>query len=94
MSNADVDWDLVSYVVSSGYRVDVAADLAANGASTPSAISSGTGHDVAHVSRALSELSDKGIVELLVSEDRKKGRLYGLTDEGKTVAEHAAEADR
>lgn len=37
---------------------------------------------IAHISRSLSDLSDDGLAELLVPEDTKKGRLYGLTDRG------------
>ena len=39
------------------------------------------------VSRALQELEEHSLVTLLVSEDRKKGRVYGLTDIGQETWE-------
>ena len=42
---------------------------------------------VAHISRALQRLRERSLVELLVSEDRKKGRVYGLTERGSAVWE-------
>lgn len=95
MSNADVDWDLVSYVTSSQYRMETVAELS-NGPATPSAVGANieTSGSTGHASRAISELEEKGLVELLVSEDRKKGRYYGLTDTGEDVAEQVAEVSR
>ena len=40
---------------------------------------------IAHVSRALQRLRERELVDLLVSDDRKKGRVYGLTDRGRNV---------
>lgn len=88
----DVDHNAVSYVISSQPRVATVEQLL-NQASTPSEIGEGCEHDVAHISRALSELVDEGVVELLVDEDRKKGRLYGLTENGYPVAEYVADRD-
>jgi DNA-binding HxlR family transcriptional regulator len=79
-------WDEVSYVISSQYRVDILGQLS-GGPAMPSQIAEETGQNIAHVSRALRELREKGIVELLVSEDQKKGRVYGITDKGETVWE-------
>lgn len=78
------DWDEVSYVISSNYRVAVLRHLAENPA-TPSRIASQAECSIAHVSRALQELRDRELVDLLVSEDRQKGRVYGITDGGRTV---------
>lgn len=83
-----VDYDTVSYVISSKYRERVAARLAVNPA-TPSTISDETGDGIAHISRAISGMREEGLVELLVSEDRRKGRLYGLTDKGREVYQQA-----
>ena len=79
-------WDDVSYVISSRYRIATLRRLA-DGPATPSRIADDTGLSVAHVSRALQELRDHDLVELLVSEDRKKGRVYGITDRGNQVWE-------
>ncbi len=78
------EWDTVSFVLASSYREDVLQNLVA-GPSTPSQIASETDHAMSHISRALSELRDNELVELLVSEDRKKGRVYGSTEMGAEV---------
>lgn len=80
------EWDDVSYVISSRYRIATLRRLA-DGPATPSRIADDTSLSVAHVSRALQELRDHTLVELLVSEDRKKGRVYGITDRGNQVWE-------
>lgn len=80
------EWDDVSYVISSRYRIATLRRLAGNPA-TPSRIAEDTDLSVAHVSRALQELSEESLVELLVSEDRKKGRVYGITSQGEEVWE-------
>jgi len=78
------DWDEISYVISSSYRVAVLERLS-EGPSTPSQVATETGISISHVSRALGGLRDRSLVELLVSEDRKKGRVYGITDRGVEV---------
>lgn len=78
------DWDEISYVISSRYRVAVLRRLASSPA-TPSRIATEADCSIAHVSRALQELRERSLVELLVSEDRKKGRVYGITEAGQTV---------
>jgi DNA-binding transcriptional ArsR family regulator len=80
------EWDQVSYVISSRYRVETLERLA-EGPATPSLISDDNDVSITHVSRALQELRDAGIVDLLVSEDRKKGRVYGITELGLSVWE-------
>lgn len=54
---------------------------------TPSRIASDADKGIAHVSRALQGLRERGLIELLVSEDRRKGRVYGITEEGSRVWE-------
>jgi DNA-binding HxlR family transcriptional regulator len=78
------------YIVSSQYREYVIEALL-EGPKTPSKINDH--HDepgLAHISRALKELAKKDVVELLVPEERKKGRIYGLTDDGERAATIAA----
>lgn len=82
----NVDWDAISYVISSRYRV-VAMERLNEGPATPSQIASDADVGIAHVSRALQELRDRGLVTLLVSDERKKGRVYGLTEGGTQVWE-------
>lgn len=75
------DWDVVGYVISSDHRTMVLGRLA-EGPATPTQIASDVDLSVTHVSRALSSLRDRDLVELLVPEDRRKGRVYGITSQG------------
>ena len=95
------EWDDVSYVISSRYRIATLKRLSDSPA-TPSRIAEDTDLSVAHEADrlhlvrngqvkpdepALQELRDHELTELLVSEDRKKGRVYGITDHGEAVWE-------
>lgn len=75
------DWDIVGHVISSRHRTLVLGRLA-EGPATPTQIASDVDIASTHVSRALNSLRDHGLVELLVPEDRRKGRVYGITTEG------------
>ena len=78
------DWDLIGFIVSSRYRKIVIHALNES-PSTPSQIAERSDASIASISHALSELRERDCVELLVSEDRRKGRVYGLTDTGEAV---------
>jgi len=80
------EWDEVSYVISSRYRVATLERLN-TGPATPSRIATDTDLSIAHISRALQELQEEGLVTLLVSEERRKGRVYGATERGVAVME-------
>jgi DNA-binding MarR family transcriptional regulator len=80
------DWDAVSFVISSKYRVAAMRRLVQSPA-TPVRIANDADLGIAHVSRALQELRERDLVELLVSEERRKGRVYGITDDGARVWE-------
>lgn len=80
-TKGDIDWDMVSYAISSQYRLTVLERLA-EGPATPTRIASDTERHVANISRSIQRLRKRGQVELLVPEDRKKGRVYGLTEDG------------
>lgn len=82
----DTDWDEIGFVISSRYRV-IALRRLAVGPATPSQIAEDADVGIAHVSRALQDLREKELVDLLVSDDRKKGRVYGLTEHGREVWE-------
>lgn len=75
--------DEAAYVIGSQYRTSVLETLA-DQPSTPTQIAEQ--HDVAvsHVSRALSELSDRDIVQSHSSGSRTK--LFSLTSHGEEVA--------
>lgn len=78
------DWNQISFVISSSHRRAVLKRLA-TGPATPSQIADDTDISISHVSRALSSLREESLVELLVSEDRRKGRVYGITEHGSDV---------
>ncbi|WP_135536979.1 MULTISPECIES: ArsR family transcriptional regulator [Halostella] len=77
-------WDEIGFVISSRYRVAVLERLA-EGPATPSQIATDSELSIAHISRSLRRLRERDLVELLVSEDRKKGRVYGITDRGEQI---------
>lgn len=78
------EWDEIGFVISSRYRVAVLRRLA-DGPATPSQLATDSGLAIAHISRALRGLRERDLVELLVPEDRKKGRVYGITERGEEV---------
>lgn len=82
----DPEWDDISYVISSQYRTVVIQALS-DGPAVPSQIASDAGEAIGSISRALQELRGRGLVELLVSEQRRKGRVYGITARGSRVWE-------
>ena len=79
-------WDNVGVVLSSQYRVAVLRRLS-DGPATPSSIAGEADINIAHVSRAIQNLKEREMVELLVSEDRQKGRIYGITEKGEEIWE-------
>lgn len=87
-----IEWDHVSFVLSSKYRQIVLGYLV-NGPATPSKIERNREISMSHVSRALGDLRDLGLVDLLVSEERHKGRVYGATEAGRTAFEHASDVE-
>lgn len=84
------DWDLIGFVISSQYRELVIDELSTH-PSTPSQIAERTDASIASISHALSQLRERDCVELLVDEERRKGRVYGLTETGEDVWEHLQE---
>lgn len=74
--------DLAGFVKASHYREEVLKSLL-GGPATPSEIAAATANATPHISRALVELREEGLVDLLVDEERKKGRLYQITSQGK-----------
>lgn len=78
------DYDKASHIISSKYRT-ITYQLLLDSVMTPSAVSKNSRIDMSHASRALRELEEQNIVELKVSEDTTRGRIYGLTQEGKDL---------
>lgn len=77
-------WEELGFVLGSKYRVAVVKVLQ-KGHQTPLAISQETQKGMSHVSRALRELADKGVVECM-NPKSVKGRIYRLTKLGETLA--------
>ncbi len=77
-------WQDFSFVASSGYRERVLAALAGS-PKLPKQLSSETHLRLNHVSRALRELRQRGLVVCLTPEAKARGRLYGMTDAGWTL---------
>ena len=74
-------WSDFSFVVSSGYRERVLSSLAPK-PKVPRQLAEETDLRIVHVSRALRELSGRGLVECLTPDVKARGRLYGLTPDG------------
>lgn len=87
----ETDWSAVGYVLASDYRERVLAVLA-DAEATPVEIHERTGIEFGSVSTSLTGLREHGMVELLVPEERRKGRVYGTTEKGDRV--HAEVRDR
>ncbi|WP_330633643.1 winged helix-turn-helix domain-containing protein [Halocatena halophila] len=88
--DGETDWDKVSFVIRSEYRLKI-LDRLEDRPAIPSTISEDTEIQRTHVSRALSELREKEIIDLLVPDERKKGRIYGLTEQGSEIFQEADE---
>lgn len=84
------EWDKASFVLSSRYRMTAIRRLE-EGPATPSVIAGDENVRITHISRSLQEMRERGLVDLLVSDDRKKGRVYGLTEAGRKTAEMVEE---
>lgn len=79
-------WDIVAKIKASRYRRDILKELS-NNKMTPSELAEVTKINISHVSISLRELQDIGLIELLTSEDIKKGRIYSITEKGKKILE-------
>ena len=81
----------ISYVEISKYRTKVMKALEGS-VKIPSVIANDSGIRTNHISKVLSELKSKEIVEC-INEEARKGRLYRLTDTGKDVLETIKEKE-
>jgi len=78
------EWDDAGFVWASKYRREIVRVLLKR-SSTPGDIAEDTKFRMPHVSRALRQLQERGIVKCLTP-DRSKGRIFRLTDKGKRTA--------
>jgi len=81
----DVNWDTVSYVISSEVRLKVLIHLIRN-ASTPTNLSEKLSEPMSRISTTLRELMEIGAIESLTPE-RRKGKIYQATEKGKKIIE-------
>ena len=82
-----------SFVASSGYRERVVTALAAT-PKLPRQLAQDTDLRSTHVSRALRELSSRGLVECLTPSAKTHGRLYALTDPGAALVAYRQNTSR
>ena len=82
---------LTSYVQISKYREKTLKSIG-NDVKIPTHIAEDSGIRTNHISKVLSELKNKEIVEC-INEEARKGRLYRLTDTGKDVLKTIEERD-
>lgn len=93
LPDSDLEWDAVGYVKASKYRTIIIQYLAENRRGDPSDIYNASDQTPAHISRALKQLRDFGLIKLTVPEDTYRGRTHALTDAGDAVANFLAERD-
>lgn len=84
-SNA-TDWEAVGYCLGSVNRRRLLKALA-DGPAMPSELRDDLGLVGSSVSNQLGNLREHGLVQLLVPEETRKGRIYGLTEKGRQVHE-------
>ncbi len=54
----------------------------AEGAAIPAQIREDTGQEYSRISEAAGTLRERGLIDLVVDDDTKRGRLYSITDRG------------
>ena len=75
----------ISYVSISSYRLKTVQSLRGSEVKIPTQIAKDTGIKPNHISKVLSELKSKDLVEC-INEEARKGRLYRLTPDGEEIA--------
>ena len=85
-----MNWKIYSYVIRGKYRKSIL--LALNFERIPSQIAKITKINISHVSRALSELRKRDIVEC-VNPEENFGRIYRLTKKGNELRNHIQKAE-
>ncbi|UOY10001.1 helix-turn-helix domain-containing protein [Methanonatronarchaeum sp. AMET6-2] len=78
-----MNYNKLGWIKASNYRQNVLKTLEP-GPKTPKEIAEENEYRMSHVSRTLSNLKEKDLVDCL-NPDCRKGRLYGLTEEGKEM---------
>lgn len=75
-------WELISFA--SGKTRKLCLELLINGPKKPIVIVKKSNIHMSHISRALRELEEKGLIECLTP-NLTKNRIYGITQMGKEV---------
>lgn len=78
-------WDDIGYIMASNYRRLIVEKLKYKNY-LPSTLAKELKIQLSHISRALSELKSKNVVECL-NETSRKGKIYTLTEFGKIISE-------
>lgn len=73
-----------SFVVRSPHRTAVLWRLT-KGAAIPAQIQEETGQAYSRITEAANKLREQNLIDLIVDEDTKRGRLYDVTDRGEEV---------
>lgn len=83
-------WELISFA--QGRTRKYCLETLASGPKTPSSLVKISGKHLSHISRALRELTEKGLIECLTP-DLPKSRIYGITNKGKEVLKKLKEME-
>jgi DNA-binding MarR family transcriptional regulator len=75
-------WELLSFMQAKVRRMTL--DELECSPKTPSSIADSTGEHLSHISRALKELHEKGLVDCMTP-SQSKNRFYQITSKGKEV---------
>ena len=86
-------WEDFSFVAASGYRERVLHALSGN-PKFPKDIGRETSLRITHVSRALREMSGRGLVACLNARAKARGRIYGATESGARLLEYFDRSSR
>lgn len=78
------DWDNLGWLKSSENRRNITNALF-DSPKTPSELSENLDVHINHISNYLSDLAERSLVEC-VTPERKKGRIYRLTEKGKKLS--------
>lgn len=63
----------------------------AEGAAIPAQIRDDTGLEYSRISEAADKLRKRGLIDLIVDDDTKRGRLYAVTDRGEEALQFMEE---
>ena len=76
-----------SFVIRSPHRTRVLRRLT-TGNAIPAQIREETGQEYSRITESVNSLREQGLIELVVPEETKRGRLYTITDRGERTWEY------